>query len=132
MNRQTAAALTANNQLLPGELAFGFGNTLPALDGNSSSVQILADFDASGTVISAQLVIIYPIDPDNIKSSTSPNEPPVAGGYQVNFNEVGFPGNKELFDTQLISDLFVSFTNSGPYLNVKLPLTDAIKRDFGS
>ena len=130
MNRQAMATLTANNQLAPGELAFEYGNGLKLLNPNAASVQIKTQSDASGVITSAQLVITYNIKPDNLKSHTSQNTPIVQGGYQINYNEVGFPANSELFDPSALSnDLNVSFNDDSGYLNVKLPIKNYLKRD---
>jgi hypothetical protein len=118
-----------NDQLSPGDVGLKYGNTLPALN-HSASVKIMPKFDENGKVTSAQLKITYNMDPDFLFSSMKPNDPPVAGGYELDMSEIGFPGKRELFNATVSTDSFsISLDNSAPYLNLKLPLKNAIKRN---
>jgi len=114
--------------LNPGEAAFKYGKTL---SNNSISIQIDGTPTDGSKFMKAVLNIVIELDATNLISSKTVNVPPSGKpGYQVNFDEVGYPADKtELFKGGLNTELFVSFFSSQAYLNVKIPIANPIKRD---
>ena len=119
---------TNRDYLKPGELAFKYGKTLA---NNSISVTIDATPLDGQAITNAKLSIVIDLDAEYLFSPKTINVPPTTEpGYQVNYDEIGYPGNKsELFNGGVNTELYVSFFGSQAYLNVKIPIADPIKRD---
>lgn len=117
-----------NPQLEAGDVAFSFGKKLL---NNAVSVLIESKENAvSGDISTARITIIYDLDTDGIFSPNKKNDPEQPGPYIVNFDEVGYVGNGDIFSGKLdLSELYVTFSGNQAYLNARIPLADAKKRE---
>jgi len=120
-----------NDELSLTDIAFKYGKKLA---NNSVKVDLSSSLDATtGKVAAAAFTITYVLDPRYVISPKTPNLPqlpPVTGNYHVNYDEVGYAGNADLAKGDLAnSELSITFQDSQAYLNVKIPLKPAIKRD---
>jgi hypothetical protein len=117
-----------NPQLEPGDVAFSYGKKLL---NNAVSVRIESKEDTqSGKISAAKITIVYEIDPIDVLSPNTKNNPEQPGLYIVNFDEVGYVGNGNIFNNNLQdSELYVTFIGDQAYLNTRIPLADAKKRE---
>jgi hypothetical protein len=117
-----------NPQLEAGDVAFSYGKKL---HNNAVSVRIESKEDTqSGKISAAKITIVYELDPMEFLSSNTKNVPDEPGPYIVNFDEVGYVGNGEIFNDDLEnSELYVTFIGDQAYLNTRIPLADAKKRE---
>jgi hypothetical protein len=117
-----------NPQLDAGDVAFSYGKKL-----HNKSVQVLIESEEDekdGGISSAKITITYVLDTDGIFSPNKENVPPHTGRYVVNFDEVGYVGNGDIANGNLeLSELYITFVGDQAYLNTRIPLKDAKKRE---
>jgi len=121
------------DRLTSTDLALNYGINLQKLPGGKVTAKIVTTPNGTGGFTTAQFQISYDLDPNFLKNSKSPNDPPDNKEYQVNFNELGFPKDKDLFDPNSKNvpqhKITVNFEGGMPVLTASIPLMDPIKRD---
>ena len=122
------------DQLLPGEVAFSYGATIPVDIDSRTKVKIIVEHDQDKKIKAATLEVTYNLNCDFLIPDDKPNPEledgsSIEGGYLVNFNEVGFCFNKDIAAQSGPSEFMVSFVNNSAFLYAKIPLVEGIKRD---
>ena len=126
----------ATDTLQPGDLAFNYGANLHKDPQGAVSAQLVTVKDNNGNYTKMQFKIVYDLDMSFIKLYNSPKLDGSQGNYQVNYNEVGFHENKELFDSNTKNlpphRLSLSFVGTMPVVTIEMPLANPIKKDSES
>lgn len=118
----------ADYKLQAGDIGFNYGGKLP---NKSIKVETKAEEDPqTGKILSASITVTYELDPAFVFSSKRENNPTVAGGYELSLNEVGYSGKADIFKGNLAnSEMTLTFSGQQAYLNARIPLKDAKKRE---
>ena len=117
-----------NPQLEPGDVAFKYGKKLA-----NNAVKVLIESkqdENTGKISQAKITITYELDTNWVFSPNTKNDPAYPGLYRVNFDEVGYVGNGDIAKGDLqSSELYITFIDDQAFLNTRIPLKDAKKRE---
>ena len=114
-------------RLEPGDVAFKYGRKL-----KNDAVKVLIESkeENDGGISRATITVVYELDISGVFSSKKNNEPADGKPYLINFDEVGYVGNGDLFSGDLQkSELYITISDAKVYLNTRIPLVDAKKRE---